>query len=277
MEKQLAIAVIHGMGSQTREEFEEKVADLSEDINRRVEDLGADPRLIAWQPVYWAAELEGRQRSYLEDARKENDLDYRKLRKFVVGALGDAAAYLPVRSRQASNKTYDAVHRIVRDSIQKLHGKVGQDDRPLIVVAHSLGSVIISNYIWDLQQGMAMAGGSDFEAMQTLVGLITFGSTLPLFTFAYDPVQPIEFPPPGLSPDLEPKARWYNFFDADDVLGYPLQQISPEYARLARLEDREIELHGMLTSWNPLAHQGYWTDDGFTRPVAEFVAGLLEA
>ena len=34
-------------------------------------------------------------------------------------------------------------------------------------------------------------------------------------------------------------------------------------------------VHGILTSWNPLSHSEYWTDDNFTEPVAEFLKSFI--
>ena len=96
-----------------------------------------------------------------------------------------------------------------------------------------------------------MGEASPFERMEWLVGLVTFGLNLPLFTFAYDPVEAIAFPGGGLPPDEADKARWLNYYDKDDVLGYPLKPISPTY--------------------NAIVNE----DNDFTRPVAHFLADFL--
>ena len=275
MNKTVGIAVIHGIGSQSEAQFNETVTALSSRVNQQVDALGGNSSLIAWQPIYWAYEIEKRQRTFLQDASQENRLDYLWLRRFVVSTLGDASAYLPVKGRTNIDKTYDTIHALVRHKISQLYRKLGHREQPLIILAHSLGSVIISNHVWDIQQGLSHGGDSNFENMSTLTGLFTFGSTLPLFTFAYDPVRPIAFPPPELSLARQQQARWVNFYDVDDVLGYPLKQISPAYANLSQLEDREIRVGGLLTGWNPFSHFDYWTDNRFTRPVAEFVTGVL--
>ena len=76
-------------------------------------------------------------------------------------------------------------------------------DAPLVVVAHSLGSVIASDFIWDAQhpergRGVAAEAGTDFEGMRTLAGLVTLGSNLPLFTLALPRVLAVA--PPRASP-----------------------------------------------------------------------------
>ncbi|NIQ25048.1 MAG: hypothetical protein GTN88_00295, partial [Gammaproteobacteria bacterium] len=69
-------------------------------------------------------------------------------------------------------------------------------------------------------------------------------------------------------------ASWLNFFDPDDVLGYPLKPLSPEYRR-AVSRDITINVGGIAASWNPLSHSKYWTDNDFTKPVAKFIDKLL--
>ncbi len=141
MAKRLAIAVIHGMGSQ-QPEFADEMIDA---LNGRVGDLNKDPDEIAWRSIFWANILAPRQEEYLRDANQNNDLDYIGLRRLVVSAVGDASAYRHVDSPE--NTPYDLIHGRVRDAINALDDALDVDDAPLIVMAHSLGGHIMSNYI----------------------------------------------------------------------------------------------------------------------------------
>ena len=91
---------------------------------------------------------------------------------------------------------------------------------------------------------------------------------------AYDEVIPIKFPPAGLSQALKNKAKWLNYFDPDDVLGYPLKSINPAYDNTVS-EDISINVGGLFSSWNPLSHNEYWTDNDFTKPVSQFIKTFL--
>lgn len=135
--------------------------------------------------------------------------------------------------------------------------------------------MIISNYIWDEQKGKGL-GTNAFESMETLTGLVTFGSNIPLFTLALPEIQSITFPPAPLPEYLKARAKWLNFFDADDVLGYPLKPLSPSYGS-AVSEDIEINVGGLFTSWNPVSHAEYWTDNDFTKPVARLISDIIIA
>ncbi|MCH6589520.1 MAG: hypothetical protein IH806_03295 [Proteobacteria bacterium] len=272
MAKRLAVAVIHGMGDQEAD----FAVEMIDELNDRVGDLGKDPAEIAWQSIYWADILAQPQKDYLEKAKNNHDLDWVWLRKFVVNYLGDAAAYQKVTS--PANTTYEKIHERVSQAINDLNGQLPGDDLPLIVLAHSLGGHIMSNHIWDMQHpgGTPPPGLSPFERMHTLAGMVTFGCNIPLFTFAYATVVPIEFPAaqlpnPGAVRD---KAKWLNYYDPDDVLGYPLKSINAAYDAVVD-EDIPISVGGWFSSWNPLSHNKYWTDNDFTKPAAEFIATFL--
>jgi len=268
---QLAVALIHGMGWQSPAFAEPTIAELSD----RLEDLEKDPEEVAWQSIYWADILTPRQVEYLDAARAANDLDYVALRKFVVSALGDAAAYQYVES---PSSTYSLIHDRIRHAMHELYaGTLASQPVPLVVLAHSLGAHITSSYIWDTQQqsetGPAQ-GSSEFERMEWLAGLVTFGANIPLFTFAYDPVVAIRFPGSALPPEDADRAKWLNYYDKDDVLGYPLKQTSPSYDATVT-EDLEINVGAFGVSGTPLSHGAYWTDNDFTRPVASFLSEFL--
>ena len=64
--------------------------------------------------------------------------------------------------------------------------------------------------------------------------------------------------------------KWLNYFDADDILGYPLKPINAAYSRAVN-EDVQIQTGSILG-----AHTGYWTDNRFTKPVARSFASVLE-
>ncbi len=88
-------------------------------------------------------------------------------------------------------------------------------------------------------------------------------------------MEPIGFPGSKLPQALREKARWFNFFDPDDILGYPLRPINFAYRKIVD-EDIAINVGGLNSSWNPLSHTKYWTDNDFTKPVAAFLEKLLE-
>jgi hypothetical protein len=270
MATKLAVLIIHGMGTQTPGFADELIAELKQ----RLAAHGKDATEVAFAAVFWADITQPAQETYLARARETDELDFLSVRRFVVGALGDAAAYQKIED--PNNSVYTAIHERIQVVIHDLFvNQLGEISVPLVVMAHSLGGHIMSNYIWDMQKGnVTRQGLSGFEKFWSHAGMITFGCNIPLFTFAYKKIEPIEFPSPRLPPKVKALARWYNFYDPDDVLGYPLKPVSAGYARVVDA-DTAINVGGLLSSWNPASHGKYWTDDSFTRPVATFLATFL--
>ena len=135
----------------------------------------------------------------------------------------------------------------------------------------------MSSYIYDLQKPRnRRAGTVKFQQMQTVAGFITFGCNIPLFTFRFqkDDIKPIKFPGAGLSAANKDRARWLNFYDPDDVFGYPLKPINTAYRKVVN-KDIPINVGGIISSWNPLSHGKYWTDNDFTKPVTKFINSFL--
>lgn len=282
-EKDLGILVIHGMGTHKKGYADEMI----EDVTERLSGGGAR---IAWEPVLWSDILDGKETDLWDRLSKDHDLDYVKLRKFVIHSLGDAVAYRYLPSRAAG--VYMQIHDRVFEHIKRLHAKLGGKSKPLVVMAHSLGSVILSNYIWDKQNALDKGryGDTPFQCMETLCCLITFGSNIPIFSLAHDPVESIEFPPQKLGKSFPPEsvskvgrvARWLNFYDPDDVLGYPLK---PLYRKMTvkgkrinevNIEDFAINAGGIFTSWNPMSHGAYWTDEDFIATAAEAIGAIID-
>ena len=83
-------------------------------------------------------------------------------------------------------------------------------------------------------------------------------------------------PPAQLPANLKAAAKWLNFFDPDDALGYPLTPLSPSYGG-TESADIEVNAGGLFTYWNPISHTGYWTDDDFTNPVAALIRDVVVA
>ena len=263
--KAAGVLVVHGMGTQDPGYAKKMIAELES-------RLGEDSQHVAWRSVYWADVLSARQREYLDRAAEQGkeegkELDFIWARRFVVNALSDAVSYRRVGPDDLDNPmtTYGKVHSRVRGALTGLREEV-EDDGALAILAHSLGGHIMSNYIWDVQRGKVTpeVSGDSFEGASSLRLLVTFGCNIPLFTFALDKVVPIK---------LQDGAKWHNYYDRDDVLGYPLRPINDEYAD--RCEDVEIDVGGFLSSWNFASHAKYWTDNDFTRPVAESIRQVV--
>lgn len=275
----VGVLVVHGMGVQAPG-FS---AAFEGAVRGRLRALGVADAETAWEEGYWADLLNAREAALLAAMQRGGPLDYLRLRRFLVEALADAVAYRRGGASRAPDTpgrwVYDEIHERLCERLARLRARLGDADRPLVLLAHSLGSVIASDHVWDHQQPNGLERGTTpFERMRTLAGIVTFGSNIPLFTLALPAVEAIRFPldDHALPPAVHAASRWINLYDRDDVLGWPLRTLSASYAA-AVTEDREVNVGGTLTAWNPASHGEYWRDDDVVRPVAELVRDVAVA
>jgi hypothetical protein len=277
--KRLAVLVIHGMGSQYKGlNPDPKVPTYSAEMLNKVssqyglQDFDAD---IGWFEVYWAEVLQPRQQHYAK-ALEENDM-LGAVRQFVLYNLSDAASYFPSRDRDSS---YSRIHRQVRDTIKAAADAV-EPDAPIVVLAHSLGGHIMSNYIYDLVKTRRNGDGgpytSAFRNLETFRTMFTFGCNIPVFLLSAGEPLPISYP--GRRDDPRGRSWWVNFYDKDDPLGFPLRFISGEYWNIhdaGQLNDREINSGSFPTSVTPWSHNAYWKDNDVCAAIAAELARLVK-
>lgn len=286
--EKIGVLIVHGMGSQEETFAEPLIAELT----RR---LGADRDRFEWEAVYWAKQLMMREGRLLEQLGsavqpdgKSIDLKWATLRRFVFHNFGDAVAYQRQHD-EARSGVYEQIHGIVSHHLQRLKARLPHPHSPIVVMAHSLGGHIMSNYIWDHQPdktGKVPVTGH--EPLPALLAMITFGCNIPLFSLSFERAQPIHVPGDAITqPALIDASRWLNFLDADDVLGWPLRPLyakdfdtlSPrQQATVHRIHDIAINVGNLLwESWTPISHGAYWSDDHFTKPVADYLKILRAA
>ena len=69
-------------------------------------------------------------------------------------------------------------------------------------------------------------------------------------------------------PVIAAAAEWINFYDADDVLAFPLKGLSADYDEAVD-EDRSVSVGAMLLGMSPVSHVAYWNDKAVMRPDRE--------
>ena len=212
------------------------------------------------------------------------DFHFPTLRWLIVHYLGDAISY---QAGAVDRALYDGVHRILARSLHDLATEAGPD-APVCVLAHSLGSVVASNFFYDLQVagGLHESGSAGVapevaaelddtatERGETLSWLYTLGSPLALWAQRHpDFGTPITVP----HPDLERRhpglgGEWVNVWDPDDVIASPLRPLNEHYAAAVG-EDRPIAVAPWWLGWSPLAHPYYWNDRRVVTPIATSLA-----
>jgi len=280
MTQKVAVAVIHGIGVPNPDFADGLMSELLDRLASLLKGQAADPKKeFIFQPVLWAPVIQKDEDELWKRLEASGPLGYQKLRRFMIDFAADALAYQPTPHDRG---VYDGTHVIVARSFKTLSKKAGPQ-APLCVIAHSLGTVIASNYLYDLQvyprKKLISApvrramGKTPLDKGYTLAGLYTMGSPLALWTLRYDDFgMPIKVPSPRLT-DIYPKivGEWLNFYDTSDIIGYPLKEINDVYDQRIS-QDIAVNVGNIFTSWNPASHTGYWTDDDVTRPIADSLA-----
>ncbi|MBV1908962.1 MAG: hypothetical protein KUG78_06540 [Kangiellaceae bacterium] len=266
--KRLAIAVIHGLGSE--DEF------YSVELKHRITEEyvnGAEGRLeddLLFFEIYWADLVKEELESFRNKANYKGDLAYQNLRQIMTDTQALALLYTP------GTELYESINNRIKDGMRKFasHRRVLPDETPLVVLAHSYGGVMMSHFIKSMQENDSKL--SNFETMKTLVGYVTFGNPQGMYAMhGLDSVlgQSCKITGSALPADLAKRAKWLNFYDKDDIVAYPLKGLSDEFNANVH-GDYEINVGSAATSWNPACHTGYWEDKDFYKPVAELIGEL---
>lgn len=277
MTQKIAVAVIHGIGKQDPTFAASISAALLVGCS---EVCGTD---VVIEPIYWAQVLQHAEDELQRRLEQGGKMDFPRLRDFAIDFVADALAYQPTPGDRSA---YDGIHRVFAQTIHRLAEKAGPT-APLCIIAHSLGTVISSNYIYDLQIEPYRAiispivkeaiTDTPIERGETLTLLYTLGSPIALWSLRYDNFgRPIQVPAPQL-PHYYPEltGEWVNFYDKDDVVGFPLRTLNDQYAVVVS-EDRQVNVGDFPTNITPAAHMGYWTDQDVIGPITTSIRRVWE-
>jgi hypothetical protein len=120
---------------------------------------------------------------------------------------------------------------------------------------------------------------SPLERCETLAMFITYGSPLAIWRLRFGgDYKAIEFPGSRVEeiyPNLDPK--WLNIYDQNDVLGYPITEVTDSYEAMADegyLIDKPKNVGSFWKSWNPLSHKGYFRDENSLDDLAGYLAAI---
>jgi hypothetical protein len=277
----VALITVHGMG-ETPPTY---AATLMERLRGR---LGAVAGRVVMRSVYYQKILQDNQNAVWQRTRERSTVRYPDLRKFVLFGFGDAAGL--ENRKEIPGSVYELAQGEIARTLLSAHA--ANPGMPVVFVAQSLGCQVLSSYIYDAQKAArnlpvsagiwrnidAWAGSTlgraltasekTFLGAGTCAALVTTGCNIPVFVAAHKEMHVVPIAPPT------PLFKWINFYDPDDVLGWPLQPLPGGYREL--VEDRIVNASGgvaslLLRSWNPLAHNSYWDD----ATVVDAIAAML--
>ena len=281
---EVALITVHGMG--------ETPPTYADGLMERVRgQLGAVAGEVVMRSVYYQKILQDNQYTVWDRTRQGSAVRYAELRKFVLFGFGDAAGL--ENRKEIPGSVYELAQGEIARTLLSAHAI--RPGMPVVFVAQSLGGQVLSSYIYDAQKAGAgrpvgagiwrnidawaagalgrslTASEKTFLAAGTCAALVTTGCNIPVFVAAHKEMHIIPIAPPTSL------FKWINFYDPDDILGWPLQPLSGGYRAL--VEDRAINAGGgvanlLLRSWNPLAHNSYWDDDAVIAAIAAMLRRL---
>lgn len=294
MSTKIAIAIAHGIcvGNEFDNEESVKYTDgMAQALKLKLAELagqsGDEDQKLEWADsklaiaaVNWTPVLREERKNLYHKLGVEKLDSFFGLREFIFQAISDSLTYQVTQSNSDDFWGYNSIHRCVADSLNDLaKEEQAGSNAPLCIVSHSLGTVITSNYVYDLENQKAQIdiGDTPLERGETLTSVYTLASQIPFWSLRYPNFdRPIQVPAKKLSqyyPDL--KGEWINFFNKSDIMGYPLKSLNKAYSE-AVTEDREVNSGDWLESWNPLSHCSYWTDKDVVNTIASGLHNILQ-
>ena len=297
----IAVAIIHGVGAQlesdARDSMKRMKNAITRSFKRRLDGKAKKPeKELVIEPIYWANVVQPAENELwraLKNTKRIGPFVTKRGRQPMITLLGDAAAYqrgTVTNEEQDTPMIYDLIHAEVARGIRKLAEEAGEG-APLCIIAHSLGTVIASNYIYDLQRLYDMSGNrkdiipytarqemgdTPLERGETLTHLYTMGSPLLLWTLRYQNFDsPIRIPArtaldhfPGVD------GEWVNFYDEADIIGYPLR-VHEAYRKEGTVRVDRVVKAPVVKNWislGLLSHVTYWGDREVVEPIASSLA-----
>lgn len=294
MPAKIAVAIVHGIC--VGNEFDElesskyaggmaralklKLADLAGQLGSESEQIAWANSKLAISAINWTPVLRDERKNLYERLGVEQLDSFFGLREFVFQAIADSLTYQITQSRIKDLWSYAGIHTCFANSLKELaREEEAGNNAPLCIIAHSLGTVIASNYIYDLQSQKAQIeiGNTPLEKGETLASVYTMASQIPFWSLQHPNFdRPIQVPSENLAryhSDL--KGEWINFFNKSDIMGYPLRSLNEAYSE-AVSKDQEVNDGGLLQSWNPLSHCSYWTSESVIETIATGLHNILQ-
>ncbi len=268
MSKSVAIITIHGMGDTNRDYYMSLKKKLRKYVGKNL--WNAEVHL---ESVFYQDLLQGNQEDYWNEIDDQYNLKWDFLRKFMLFSFADAASI--EHSLRNDKKLYLDVHQRIASAFDNAYAALDNDSGPVIVIAHSLGCEQVSNYIWDARTRQRFFEVPDpnisdqqneFRRLSSCVKFITTGCNIPIFRAGLDD--------PKLFDRPNTEFNWHNYFDAHDVLGFPIKNLS-DFFDVDWIKDEKVSVGGFLTGWNPASHGEYWTDKDVVKPIANYIKSVL--
>lgn len=286
MSKKAALLTVHGMGRTDDNYNQEFLAELRNTLGDKFEQLHIGT--VNYQKILQPNED-------IVWGKMGKQVRWDPVRKFLLFGFADAAGL--ETNKESLNSVYSLAQINIVQNLLEAKKAIGPKGK-VIIIAQSLGCQVTSCYFWDAQQhklnndvkhgiwqnikkvenkitqSNEPLSDEDIAFLRgdTFTIFFTTGCNIPIFVAAHATVDILPFNKPSEN------FAWHNFYDKDDVLGWPLAGLSEQYKIVV---DHPINASGggfigwLMKSWNPAAHLQYWTDDDVIKPLADELKKIL--
>jgi hypothetical protein len=235
----VAILTIHGIGQQKPHYAQNFHIALLDKIKK--EKIVTDD--VKCFELEWQHLIEPREQFL---ASRLDDVKWKITRNFVLTFIGDAVSYAK------DSSFYKNIHSEINEKLKEINNWLGEGGQ-LYILAHSLGTVIIFDYIYNIQHSgtngnkIFKATSEGVDIINKLQVLFTFGSPLYIYSLQkYMGGKPIQI------------KNWINVYSKFDIIGYPVKKINDDYKNSNYITDKSIICGGVFTFWNPSSHITYF-------------------
>lgn len=268
MSNKVGVLILHGIGNQAKDK-EREPEGYSIKLQQGVEEIFNGS--VKVQEILYSQEfdyVDTRKKKLLSSSYKWQWIT-RFMRWILIYVLGDANSY-------KDKTTYFNVHKILFDGIEELKKGLDQDAL-IIIVAHSLGVRVVSDYIYDEQHGITAPDLAELAKLHDKVkiannlrAIVSFGCNIPLFETGQKKTVSIKRP--------NDKFEWLNFFSPFDPLGYEManyydEEFGNSSNKPTFIKDEKVFSGGLLKSWNFFSHTAYWECKEISSAISQIIKG----
>jgi hypothetical protein len=269
-----ALVFVHGMGGgDPREDYERLWSGIASAwVERAGTDRADFDARFAKVEIAWGSVTAGA-KDALHDLAFEKAFAglgrlvmLRPLRAFMTKFLGDVVAYVTDEDNLIRSSFFASLDAGIRDAER------------YSIVAHSLGSAIAHDFLFDLMckdrlfRPLEQPAPEHVERLQTrFFGLFTMGSPVGLFMLRKSVAFSTPTPFAELRLPLRAGQRWLNFWDAQDVIAYPLEDVfrSDPGTDDRFVLDVKVDTGDLIVD----SHTNYWRNKDVARSIAAALPG----
>lgn len=297
---------MHGMGNLTSGQFKTEIANLKRKLRELLTEDEFNKTYIPDKGIFYSDLTQEQENKVWKAmiAPDQGGLDTGLIRRhtiipirhYIVSGFSDATAIIGFNGANNQQQYTDAQNRIY-EALKNVYLVCGTEV-PIVIISHSLGCQIMSNYLWDAQLYWRQTELNErnikidprsiwnkppdangvpisFLCLQSLKTWFTTGCNIPIFVSGFKEVRAVENQKFGY------QFNWINYFDYDDVLGYPLRPLKVLFVENDENHGQSYDfvtdiqvnandgIWGAITSsWNPMSHTQYWGDDAVLEALA---------